>query len=111
MGFAAIAHAAKSNESPGRNGMITAPVSMKMMANKIKYVQLPNVLTMVTRCESPLCYIRIIYADKCRVYRIYRTLTLVYKQFGVKASNIGNIGEKFTINLLKLLRDSKFLIS
>lgn len=34
--FAESAAAANNNESPGRNGKITAPVSIKMIANKIR---------------------------------------------------------------------------
>jgi hypothetical protein len=37
--------AANSNESPGRNGKTTAPVSIKITANKAAYDQPPQVLT------------------------------------------------------------------
>ena len=47
-GLAASAAAAKSNESPGRKGVITAPVSIKTMANKITYDQPPKVFTIDT---------------------------------------------------------------
>jgi len=34
-----IAPAANNNESPGRKGVTTNPVSAKMIMNKIRYVQ------------------------------------------------------------------------
>lgn len=57
MALADNAAAANNNESPGRNGKITAPVSIKMIANRIKYVELPKVLTMLIKWSS-MCSIK-----------------------------------------------------
>ena len=42
---AAMDPAANSNESPGRNGKTTAPVSIKITANRAAYDQPPHVFT------------------------------------------------------------------
>ena len=52
LGLAAIALAANNSESPGKNGKMTAPVSINTMAKRIRYDQFPNVLTIETRCAS-----------------------------------------------------------
>jgi len=49
---AARAPVANKSESPGRNGVITKPVSAKIMRNKMTYVKVPYVETMFTRCSS-----------------------------------------------------------
>lgn len=51
------AAAANRSESPGRNGKITAPVSIKITANRIKYVESPNVFTIFMRWLS-ICRIK-----------------------------------------------------
>src|SRR5688572_25289592 len=49
---AASAPAAKRSESPGRNGQMTRPVSMKMIANNIAYTQMPYCATNSARWTS-----------------------------------------------------------
>lgn len=65
VGLAAKAAAANNNESPGRNGRITAPVSTKIMVNKMRYVHPPNVLTIFTKCES-MCRTKSIRVPKVK---------------------------------------------
>ena len=49
--------AAKSKESPGKNGVNTKPVSAKMIANKMPYVTLPYCAINSPRCTS-ICKIK-----------------------------------------------------
>ena len=46
---------ANSNESPGKKGVITKPVSQKITVNSKRYVQLPSILMYVlmnwSRCK------------------------------------------------------------
>src|SRR5262245_7755989 len=49
---AASAPIAKSNESPGKNGVTTRPVSQKMMAKSAKYSQGPREFPHSTRWVS-----------------------------------------------------------
>jgi hypothetical protein len=49
---AAKVPAAKSRESPGRNGVITSPVSQKTIRNRIRWVQVPYWEMTWLRCSS-----------------------------------------------------------